>query len=151
MDNRLYSNHITLSSYNKQIKEIENCLRKRLRKNCDIQRLLWIPAIGLDTAFSIYLEIIGMGRFETVKKFLSYCRLAPGTKNSNKSIRHKSGSNEGNKYLKIAFSDSAVHEIRHYPEIRTHYQKMLRRTNQAIARAIVAKRNSKNRIFHIKK
>ena len=135
---------------NKQIKEVEKSLRKRLIKNEDIQRLLWIPSIGMITAFTIYLEIDGIERFETVKNFLSYCRLVPGAKNSNKSIKHKSGSKDGNKYLKIAFSDSAVHSIRYYSEIRSHYQKMLRRSNQAIARTVVAKEIAKIVYFILK-
>jgi transposase len=135
---------------NKQIKELEINLRTRLLTNEDIQRLLWVPAIGMITAFSIYLEIDGIERFETVKKFLSYCRLVPGAKNSNKNIRHKSGNKEGNKYLKIAFSDAAVHAVRYYPEIRSHYQKILRRSNQSIARTVVAKEIAKIVYFILK-
>jgi transposase len=124
---------------NKQIKEIEKNLKERLITNEDIQRLLNVPGIGLITAFSIYLEVDGIERFPTAKNFLSYCRLVPGAKNSNKSIRHRSGNKEGNVYLKIAFTDAGVHSIRYYPEIRAHYHKLLRRSNEAIARTVVSK------------
>jgi len=39
-------------------------------------------------------------RFADVKKFYSYCRLVPGTDNSNKTQKPKSGSKDGNKYFK---------------------------------------------------
>jgi len=135
---------------NKQIKELEKMLGPRLIPNEDIQRLLGVPSIGLITAFTIYLEIDGIERFTDVKKFLSYCRLVPGAKNSNKTIKHRSGNKDGNKYLKIAFSDAGVHAKRFYPEIRSYYQKMLHRSNKAIARTLVAKEIAKIVYFILK-
>lgn len=135
---------------NGQIKEIERLLRKELLVNEDIQRLLGIPSIGLITAFSIYLEVDGIERFETSKNFFSYCRLVPGANNSNKTARHRSGNKEGNKYLKIAFSDAAVHSIIYYPEIREHYRKISRRSNPSIARTVVAKELARI-VYHVLK
>jgi transposase len=122
-----------------QIKKIEQSLSKELLDNDDIQRLLWIPAFGRITAFSIYLEIDGIERFPSEKQLFSYARLVPGAKNSNASRRQKSGNKDGNVYLKIAFSDAAVHAIRYYPEIRAFYLRTRRRSNEAIARSVVAK------------
>jgi transposase len=122
-----------------QINELEKSLHDILIPNEDIQRLLWIPGFGKITAFSVYLEIDGIERFNDVKKFFSYCRLVPGAKNSNRTQLHKSGCKDGNRYLKVAFTDAAVHAIRYYPEYRAYYQKMLRRSNKAIARTVVAK------------
>jgi transposase len=124
---------------NRQIHDIEKSLQGRLIPNEDIQRMLWIPAFGTITAFTVYLELDGIERFPSERQLFSYSRLVPGAKNSNRTLRHKSGSKDGNVYLKIAFTDAAVHATRYYPEIRAYYQKMLRRSNQAIARAIVAK------------
>ena len=39
-----------------------------------------VPGIGKITAFTIFLEIDGIERFESDKQFLSYCRLVPGSK-----------------------------------------------------------------------
>jgi transposase len=128
---------------NKQIKQLESILRPKLIPNGDVQRLLGVPAIGMITAFTIFLEVDGIERFTDAKKFLSYCRLVPGAKNSNKTIRHRSGNKDGNKYLKVAFTDAAVHAKRYYPEIRSYYQKMLRRSNKAIAQTLVAKEIAK--------
>jgi transposase len=122
-----------------QILNLEHFLQPVLIPNDDIQRLVWIPGIGKTTAFTLYLEADGIERFISDKHFVSYCRLVPGAKNSNKTIRHKSGCKDGNKYLKIAFTDMAVRAIQYYPEYRRLYQKIRRRANEPIARTVVAK------------
>jgi transposase len=133
-----------------QILDLEHFLQPVLIPNDDIQRLVWIPGIGKTTAFTVYLEADGIDRFLSDKRFVSYCRLVPGAKNSNKSIRHKSGCKDGNKYLKIAFTDMAVHAIQYYPEYRRLYQKILRRANESIARTVVAKELARI-VYHILK
>jgi transposase len=122
-----------------QINRVEQLLMERLIDIDAIQRLLYVPAFGLVTAFSVWLEIDGIERFETENQLFSYARVVPGANNSNYSRRHKSGNKDGNKYLKIAFTDAAVHAIRYYPEIRAFYQKVSRRSNEPIARTLVAK------------
>ncbi|MBN2357153.1 transposase [candidate division KSB1 bacterium] len=51
----------------------------------------------------------------------------PGANNSNKKTRNKSGNKDGNKYLKLAFSEAAFHAIRHYPEIMKFYNNKKRK------------------------
>jgi len=133
---------------NSQIAHLEKLVQQRLIDNDDIQRLLWVPGAWLVTAFSLYLEIDGIERFETEKQFFSYARVVPGADNSNTTRRHKSGNKGGNLYLKIALSEMATHAIQHYPEIRRFYQKIYRRSNQAIARTVVAKEMARI-VYHI--
>jgi transposase len=109
-----------------QILTLEKSLHPLLIPNDDVQRLLWVPGLGIE-------------RFTSDKHFVSYCRLVPGAKNSNRTVRHKSGNKDGNKYLKIAFSDAAVRALQYYPEYRSLYQKIRRRANEPIARTVVAK------------
>jgi transposase len=122
-----------------QIKALEKSLHPQLIPNDDIQRLLWIPGIGKISAFTIYLEVDGINRFPDVKKFFSYCRLVPGASNSNNSYKHKSGSKDGNRYLKVAFTEVAVRAVQYYKEIKQFYQRKSRKTNNPIAKTIVAK------------
>lgn len=128
----------TESMLTEQILGLERSLHPLLIPNDDIQRLLAIPGIGKLSAFTIYLEIDGIGRFASDKRFVSYCRLVPAADNSNHRARQHS-SKDGNKYLKIAFSDAAVHAIQYYPEFKRFYHKILRRSNPAVARTVVAK------------
>lgn len=138
-----------VQSLTTQILALEKSLHGLLVPNSDIQHLLHVPGIGKISAFTIYLEIDGIERFESDKQFFSYCRLVPAADNSNRRTHHRS-SKDGNKYLKIAFSDAAVHAIQYYPEYKAFYNKMVRRGNAAIARTIVAKELAKI-VYHILK
>jgi len=91
-----------------QIKRLERELHPTVLAIPEVQRLLWIPGIGELIACTLYLEIDEMQRFPTAKRFVSYCRLVPGADNSAGRVRHRSGSKDGNRYLKIAFSHAAV-------------------------------------------
>ena len=121
-----------------QILDLERSLHPVLIPNGDIQRLLAIPGIGKLSAFTIYLEIDGIDRFDSDKRFVSYCRLVPAADNSNKT-RHHHSSKDGNKYLKIAFMEAAIHAIQYYPEYKRFFQKRAKRSGEAIARTCVAK------------
>jgi transposase len=123
---------------NRQIKSLEKRLYSVLIMNEDIQRLLTIPGIGKLTAVTIYLEIDGIDRFLDVKRFFSYCRLVPGAENSNRKQRHKS-SKDGNRYLKMVFTDAAIRAVQYYKEIKQFHQRKLRKSHKSIARNIVAK------------
>jgi len=128
----------TRDTFTAQILALEKSLHPVLIPNDDIQRLLNIPGIGKLTAFTVYLEIDGIERFDSDKHFVSYCRLVPAADNSNRSVHHRS-SKDGNKYLKIAFSDAAVHAIQYYPEYQRLFQKRAKRSGEAVARTVVAK------------
>ena len=105
----------------RQINSLEKLLHPKLIPNPDIQRLLHIPGIGKVLAFTIYLEVDGIEPFPDVNKFLSYCRLVPGADNSNRKQKHKSGNNDGNKYLKLAFIEAAFRAVQYYTEIKQFY------------------------------
>ena len=116
---------------------IEATLHPYLIPNADVQRLLWVPGIGKLNAFTIYTEIDGIDRFPSAKQFFSYCRLVPGAANSAGRIRHRSGSKQGSRYLKLAFSHAAVRAVQYYPEIRAFYKAKTRRKPIKIARTLV--------------
>jgi transposase len=71
----LYAEQVELLT--DQIRRIEAQLQPRLIPNPDIQRLLWIPGVGKLVAFTLFLEIDGIERFDSVKNFFSYCRVVP--------------------------------------------------------------------------
>jgi transposase len=123
---------------NEQMLELEKQLYPFLIPNDDIQRLLWIPGIGKMNAFTILLEIDDITRFHDVKNFFSYCRLTPSARNSGGKSKQRS-SKDGNKYLKVAFSDAAVHAIQYYPVIRKYHNSLLRKKNKQIAKSNIAK------------
>ena len=128
---------------NRQIKALEKALHPLLIPNPDIQRLLHLPGVGKVLAFTIYLEIDGIERFPDVNNFYSYCRLVPGSDNSNRKRKHKSGSKDGNKYLKLAFTEAGFRAIQYYQEINQFYQRNARKKHNNIARILVAKELAK--------
>lgn len=133
----------------RQIKRLVRSLLPQLVPNEDVQRLLGIPGVGKITAFTLYLEIDGIERFATERDFFSYCRLVPGADNSGGKVRHKR-SKEGNRHLKLAFSNAVVRAVQYYPEIRAFEQKKARKKNRFIARAITAKEIARI-VYHVLK
>lgn len=125
-----------------QINELEKSLHPKLIPNRDIQRLLWVPGIGITLAFTIYLEVDGINRFPSINRLYSYCRLVPGASNSNRVNKHKS-SKDGNKYLKMAFMEASVRACQHYKEVKSFYQSKARKKHKNIARALVAQELAK--------
>ena len=118
---------------------LEKSLYPKLIPDENIQLLLSIPGIGKMNAFTAYLEIYDINRFETVKNFLSYCRLAPKASNSGGKLRQSKTPKDGNKYLKVVFSDAAIHAIQHYPVIMQYNNSLLRKKNKQIAKYIISK------------
>ena len=121
-----------------QMLTLEKSLYTSLIPNEDIQRLLRIPGIGKLNAFSILLEVGDINRFQSGKNFFSYCRLVPSARNSAGKSKQRS-SKDGNKYLKLVFSDAAVHSLQYYPAIKKYHDSKLRKKKKQVAHAIIAK------------
>lgn len=132
-----------------QILDLEKQLYPDLIPNDDVQRLLWIPGIGKINAFNIVLEVDNINRFPDVKNFFSYCRLVPSARNSAGKSKQRS-SKDGNKYLKVVFSDAAMHAIHFYPVIRKYNNSLMRKKNKQIAKTIIAKEIAKI-VYHVLK
>ena len=132
-----------------QMLDLEKQLYPYLIPNGDIQRLLWVPGIGKMNAFTILLEIDDINRFPDVKNFFSYCRLVPSARNSGGKSKQRS-SKDGNKYLKVAFSDAAVHAVHYYPVIKNYNNRLIRKKNKQIAKTIIAKEIAEI-VYHVLK
>ncbi len=137
------------SLLSEQMLDLEKQLYPSLIPNDDIQRLLWIPGIGKMNAFTILLEVDNINRFPDVKNFFSYCRLVPSARNSGGKSKQRT-SKDGNKYLKVAFSDAAVHAIQYYPVIRNYNNSLTRKKNKQVAKTIIAKEIAEI-VFHVLK
>jgi transposase len=137
-----------LLSLQQHIGRLEQAIEQQATFTPALERILPIPGIGLVTGWSILAEVGQIQRFPTDKKFVSYCRLAPGSNDSGGSRRHKSGNKDGNKYLRLAFGQAAVNACRHYAPVRAYYHKIKRRSGKNIARTVVAKELAKI-VWHI--
>ncbi|MFZ1291921.1 MAG: transposase, partial [Melioribacteraceae bacterium] len=75
--------------------------------------------------------------------------LTPSARNSAGKAKQRS-SKDGNKYLKVVFSDAAVHAIQYYPVIRKYNNSLMRKKNKQVAKTIIAKEIA-NIVFHVLK
>ena len=132
---------------NEQIKVLQKRLQRELGTNEAVRRLSRIPGVGRLTAWTLYLEIDGIERFATERKFFSYCRVAPGSDNSGGRVR-TTRSRAGNRYLKLALSNAAVRAIQRYAEVGAAYRKKLRKKNQFLAHAWIRKELARI-VYHV--
>ena len=125
------------------IEQLEAAIEKNIWFSEQVKRLREVPGVGRVAAWTIISEIGDPKRFPTDRQFTSYCRLVPGSKDSGDNRRHKSGSKDGNRYLKLAFMHASVSAIQKYGPVRKYYNKIKRRSGQKTARVVVAKQLSK--------
>ena len=124
-------------------KQLEKHFKAQLRPTAPVQLLMSIPGIGDITGSIVAMETGDIHRFADDKHYCSYCRLVPGAKDSGGKHSHRSGSKDGNQYLKYAFIESAIKAMRFYPEIKHFASRLERRATKAIARTVVAKELAK--------
>ncbi len=124
-------------------KQLEKYFKTRLRPTLPVQLLMSIPGIGDITGSIIAMETGDIHRFADAKHYCSYCRLVPGAKDSGGKRGHRSGSKDGNQYLKYAFTEAAIKAMMFYPEIKQCAARLEQRANKTIARTVIAKELAK--------
>lgn len=134
---------------NTQIRKLEKRISRALKPNESVRRLRRIPGIGRLNAWTLYLEIDGIERFETERNFFSYCRVVPGSDNSGGRTKNKR-SRAGNRYLKLSLSHAAVRARQRYAEIGAAYRRKLRKKNEPLALAWVRKELARI-VYHVLK
>ena len=122
-----------------QIRQIEMHIDTHEPNYPMLEAIQQIPGMGKVSAWAILAEIGDIHRFKSDKHFASYSRLVPGAADSGGKHRHKSGNKDGNKYLKIAFSQAAIGASRFYKPVRDYYHKVRLRSGKHVARTVVAK------------
>jgi transposase len=101
-----------------QIGELNTYLQKVTLEDPKFKILLTLPGVLYVLGLTIYYEIGDIGRFDSVRQFASYCRLVPGISQSSDKVKRGKGSNQGNHYLKWAFTQAASLAVRYYPALR---------------------------------
>lgn len=141
---------MTLSMYHQQCVQatehriqLEKYFKAKLRPTPAVQLLMSIPGIGDITGAIVAMETGDIHRFADAKHYCSYCRLVPGARDSGGKQSHRSGSKDGNQYLKYAFTEAAIKAMMFYPEIKHFATRLERRSTKAIARTVVAKELAK--------
>lgn len=137
-----------------QIEVLETYLKNVTLEDPKFKLLLTLPGVMYVLGLTIYYEIGDIGRFDSVRQFASYCRLVPGISQSSDKVKRGKGSNQGNHYLKWAFTQAAHLAVRYYPTLRKFRDKHAnRRKGKAaimIATCILAHKIA-NATFHMMK
>ena len=99
-----------IKHYDQQIFQLEEQLQRQAKQIAarEYALLQTLPGIGENLGMTILCEIGDIGRFPTVKDFVSYCRLVKGTVASAGKIKGLRGAKLGNPYLRWAFGEAAV-------------------------------------------
>lgn len=101
-----------------QIDELDDYLKNITLKDPQFKNILTLPGVRHVLGLLIYYEIGDISRFSSVRQFASYCRLVPGISQSSDKVKRGTGSNQGNHYLKFAFTQAANMAARYYPTLR---------------------------------
>jgi transposase len=121
-----------------QIKSIEKAVYDQMKSSPELDRLTVLPGIGKTLGMTILMEVGSIDRFATVKNYLSFCRLVESKRISNNKSKGKGNAKCGNKILRWAYAEAAVHALK-YPRINAYYQKIKKKKRPAAkALAIIA-------------
>ncbi|WP_299673068.1 IS110 family transposase, partial [uncultured Polaribacter sp.] len=114
----------------KQIDQVEKQIRLLIKSddklNEQFKLIVSIKGVGEQTALFMIAYTDGFTKFETWRKFASYCGIAPFANVSGTSIRGKTKvSNLANKKIKSLFDLCAKTAIQHSPEMKAYYHRRL--------------------------
>ena len=126
--------------YDTVIADLERTIvRQAKRHDRDtLNRLRSVPGIGPILAMTILYEVHDITRFDRVQQFASYARLVKCPHQSAGKIIGSGGAKMGNAHLKWAFSEAAVHFVRHAPGGRRLLKQLRQRHGKGKALSILA-------------
>ncbi len=102
-----------LDDLSAEIKDIEKHLEEMVERNEDVELLMTIPGIGINTATTIAAYTEDLERFKgNYKKFAAYVGIIPSVHNSNESTHYGRITKHGPQELRTAFVQAAMGMIR---------------------------------------
>jgi len=109
-----------LKTIRSQQKRLSAELEKRLGE--EGRNLTTVPGIGVVSAARIIAHTNGVGRFQTVDKFLSYAGIAPTERSSGKSKRHTQNT-KGNRKLNYTLYWAAINQLTRNVKAKAYFDK----------------------------
>jgi transposase len=126
----------TLDFAQKQVEQVEECLKQKSAQDERIPLLIQLPGVAMLTAMTIISAVGDITRFPTAKKLVGYAGLGTRVHDSGKT--HSSGriTKAGRRDLRRAMVNAANHAVEHQP----HWKAELERQEPHLGRskAIVA-------------
>ena len=142
-----------LDDLSAEIKDIEKHLEEMVKKNEDVELLMTVPGIGINTATTIAAYTEDLDRFEgNYKKFAAYVGIIPSVHNSNESTHYGRITKHGPQELRTAFVQAAMGMIRLTKvtsEWRLIKEYQRRKDDKGSGRAIIALARKITRIVFV--
>jgi transposase len=110
-----------------------------------------VPGIGKVLALTLLFEIDSIGRFPSVKDFVSYSRLVKGSVASAGKVKGLKGGKMGNPYLRWAFGEAAVIAKRNHPLLTPYAEKLVAKHGKFKGNAILANKLARAVYFMLQK
>ena len=112
----------------KQIKDIENEIITIIKQNellyNNLKLILSIKGIGLQMATTMIITTWNFSKFDTWRKFASYCGVAPFPYQSGTSIKGRNRVSQlANKKVKALIHMCAISALQYNPEMKNYYEK----------------------------
>ena len=119
-----------IASLDKQVKAIEARMDQVLREDEELsgnyRLLLSLRGIGFVVACQLLYHTQNFRRFDSWRKFSSYCGLAPYEHRSGSSLRKRKQCHWiGDRKMKTLLSMAGISAIQHDPELRAYYKRKI--------------------------
>ena len=142
-----------LDDLSAEIKDVEKHLEAMVESNEDVELLMTVPGIGINTATTIAAYTEDLERFEgNYKKFAAYVGIIPSVHNSNESNHYGRITKHGPQELRTAFVQAALGMIRLTKvtsEWRLIKEYQRRKDDKGSGRAIIALARKITRIVFV--
>lgn len=132
------TNVAVMTCLREQIELLEKAILSSVRLRKPFKGLLSVAGIGKILAMTIMLETGDINRFKSVGNYVSYCRCVSSVRLTNKKVKGKGNTKNGNKYLAWAFIEAATYAIRWNDQIRRFYQRKCAKGKRVVALKAVA-------------
>jgi transposase len=142
-----------IRSYDRRIEILDQRLAAQARREHgrDFALLMTVPGIGKVLALTLLFEIDSIGRFPSVKDFVSYSRLVKGSVASAGKVKGLKGGKMGNPYLRWAFGEAAVIAKRNHPLLTPYAEKLVAKHGKFKGNAILANKLARAVYFMLQK
>ena len=140
----------------KQINKVDKKLAETVLESDDLKEIydliLSIKSVGPQTALFIITYTNGFAKFDTWRKFASYCGIAPFPYQSGTSIRGRTKVNNlANKKIKSLLDLCAKSSIQFNPEMKKYYEKRVSEGKPKMSTINIIRNKLLSRIFAVVK
>lgn len=140
----------------KQIDKINGAMKTIIDEHVALRQtyelVTSIKGVGMQTALTVIAYTDNFKKFETWRKFASYCGIAPFPYQSGTSIKGKTKvSHLANKKLKAILNMCAITAIQHSPEMKSYYQKRVAQGKNKMSTVNIIRNKLVARMFAVVK